>query len=167
MIILGIDPGSQVTGYGVLEKQSSQLTHIDNGGIFTRKQDDFPVRLHTLFTGIKTLIEKFSPEVVAIENVFYGKNVKSTVQLSHARGAAMVAIQEFALPVFEYTPLVIKQAVVGYGRASKEQIQQMVRQLLKLPEITYFDASDALAVAICHAHSLKWDEKIRMAGGRK
>ncbi len=167
MIILGIDPGSHITGYGVLEKKGSHLQHIDNGGIFTKTDKNFPARLHTIFKGIKELIEKFSPDEVAIENIFYAKNVKSTVQLGHARGAAMVASMEFKLPIYEYTPLIIKQAVVGYGRASKEQIQHMVKQLLKLPEITYYDASDALAVAICHAHSLKLDQKLKIAGGRR
>jgi len=87
--------------------------------------------------------------------------------LGHARGAAMVAGMEFKLPIFEYTPLVIKQAVVGYGRASKEQIQQMVKSILKLSEVAYFDASDALAVAICHAHSATLDQKLKLAGGMK
>lgn len=167
MIILGIDPGSQITGYGVLEKSGNHLQHIDNGGIFTQSQKDFPSRLHTIFQGVKELIQKFSPDVVAIENIFYAKNVKSTVQLGHARGAAMVAGVEFNLPIYEYTPLVIKQAVVGYGRASKEQIQQMVKNILRLSEVAYYDASDALAVAICHANSSALDQKIKMAGSRK
>ena len=167
MIILGIDPGSQITGYGLLESLGSRLRHMDNGGIFTRTQDTFPQRLHTIFKGVKELIEKFSPDVVAVENIFYAKNVKSTVQLGHARGAAIVASMEFKLPIFEYTPLVIKQAVVGYGRATKEQVQQMVKRILKLTEITFFDSSDALAVAICHANSSTFDQKIKMAGGIK
>lgn len=167
MIILGIDPGSQITGYGLLESLDSRLFHIDNGGIFTNTQENFPHRLHTIFSGIKSLIQKFSPDAVVVENIFYAKNVKSALQLAHARSAAIVAAMEFKLPVYEYSPLAIKQAVVGYGRASKEQIQSMIKQLLKLPEVAYYDASDALAVAICHAHSMKWDEKIKIAGGKK
>ncbi len=165
MRILGIDPGSQVTGYGVIDQSQGHLSHVDNGGVFTRSQDTFAKRLHTIFKGVKSLIEKFSPDRVAIENIFYAKNVKSTVQLGHARGAAMIAVMQFDLEIFEYTPLTIKQAVVGYGRASKEQIQQMVKQLLKLPEQACFDASDALAVAICHAHSAKFESRVRAAGG--
>ncbi len=167
MRILGIDPGSQVTGYGLVESVRSHLHHIDNGGIFTRSLDSFPQRLHTIFEGVKELIQKFSPDVVAIENIFYAKNVKSTVQLGHARGAAIIASVEFKIPVHEYTPLVIKQAVVGYGRASKEQIQQMVKSILKLSDIAFFDASDALAVAICHAHSAPLEEKLKLAGGKR
>jgi crossover junction endodeoxyribonuclease RuvC len=166
MRILGIDPGSQITGFGVVEKQGDRLIHIDNGGIFTRSQDPFPQKLHIIFTGVNELIERYTPFAVAIENIFYAKNVKSTVQLGHARGAAMVAAVQRKLEVFEYTPLTIKQALTGYGRASKEQIQSMVKNLLKLPETTYFDASDALAVAICHLHSVKYSEQIKkIAGG--
>lgn len=167
MIILGIDPGSQITGYGVLTRSNSRLEHIDNGGIFTSAKEDFPSRLHCIFAGVKELIQKFSPDVLAIENIFYAKNVKSTIQLGHARGAAIVAGKEFKLPIYEYTPLAIKQAVTGYGRASKEQIQGMVKQLLKLPEVAYYDASDALAVAICHANSSKLEEKIRLSERKK
>ena len=161
MRILGIDPGSRITGYGFIEKTKSNLVHLDNGGIFTDPKQSFSERLYTIFLGIKELIDKFSPQAVAIENIFYAKNVKSTIQLAHARGAALVGAMEKKIPVFEYTPLQVKQAVTGYGRASKEQIQQMVKALLKLPEITYFDSSDALAVAICHCHSMKWIEQIK------
>ena len=153
MRILGIDPGTQITGYGIIEKQGQNLIHIDNGGIFTDPKDLFASKLGTIFTGILELIEKHSPDAISIENIFYSKNVKSTIKLGHARGAAMVAAVSKNLEVFEYTPLVVKQAVVGYGRASKEQIQKMVKQLLKLPETTYYDASDALAVAICHLNT--------------
>jgi crossover junction endodeoxyribonuclease RuvC len=167
MRILGIDPGSQITGFGVVEKQGDHLVHVDNGGIFTRSKDLFAQKLHTIFKGINELIERYAPSAVAIENIFYAKNVRSTIQLGHARGAAMVAVVQRDLEVFEYTPLTIKQALVGYGRASKEQIQTMVKHLLKLPETTYFDASDALAVAICHLHSVKYSEKIKkISGGR-
>lgn len=161
MRILGIDPGSRITGYGFVEKRGSLLLHLDNGGIFTDTKQSFADRLYTIFSGIKELIEKFSPNAVAIENIFYAKNVKSTIQLAHARGAAMVGTLEKKIPIYEYTPLQVKQSVVGYGRASKEQIQQMVKTMLKLPETTYFDSSDALAVAICHLNSLKWIEQVR------
>ncbi|MFO1519733.1 MAG: crossover junction endodeoxyribonuclease RuvC [bacterium] len=165
MRILGIDPGSQITGYGIVEKIGPRLLHVDNGGIFTRGQESFSSKLKTIFQGVEELIERYAPQAVAIESIFYGKNIRSSFQLGHARGVAMVAAANRDLSVFEYTPLSVKQALVGYGRASKEQIQQMVKHLLKLPETTYFDASDALAVAICHLNSLKFTEKVRAAGG--
>lgn len=158
--ILGIDPGSQITGYGIVEKQGSCLVHIDNGGIFTRPKDPFSKKLQTLFQGVIELIDQFSPHAVAIENIFYAKNIKSSFQLGHARGALMVAAAEKGCRIFEYTPLTVKQALVGYGRASKEQVQSMVKQVLHLPEATYADASDALAVAVCHLNSVRWNEKV-------
>ncbi len=164
MRILGIDPGSQITGYGIVEKKGSQLTHIDNGGIFTNRKDSFGAKLKTIFMGVTDLIQRFSPDAFAIEKIFYGKNIRSAFQLGHARGVAMVAASNKNLEIFEYTPLTVKQAVVGYGRASKDQIQQMVKHLLKLPETTYYDASDALAVAICHLNSVEFGEKLRKAG---
>ncbi len=154
MRILGIDPGTQITGYGVIEKQGQVLLHVDNGGIFTNPKDSFPSKLHTLFASILELIEKYSPDAVSIEDIFFAKNVKSTIKLGHARGAIIVAAKTRELEVYEYTPLTVKQAVVGYGRASKEQIQAMVKTLLKLPESTFYDSSDALAVAICHLQSI-------------
>ncbi len=161
MKILGVDPGSQITGFGIIQSQGSRIIHIDNGGIFTKSQDSFPQKLSTLFLGVTELVEKYKPDVVAIENIFYAKNIRSSFQLGHARGALIVALANQGLPIFEYTPLTVKQALVGYGRASKEQIQQMVKHLLRLPETTYFDASDALAVAICHSHSIGLENKIR------
>jgi crossover junction endodeoxyribonuclease RuvC len=173
MRILGIDPGSQVTGYGVVEKRGTSLIHVDNGGIFTRNGDSFPGKLRTLFAGISELVENYHPDEVAIENIFVSKNVRSSFQLGHARGVIMVAAANRNLPIYEYTPLTVKQALVGYGRASKDQIQQMVKHLLRLPETTYHDASDALAVAICHLNTMKWNAQVKAAeaapaaGGRR
>lgn len=161
MKILGIDPGSRITGYGLVEKRGPHLVHIDNGGIFTHANDSLAQKLHILFRGILDLIDKFSPDAVALENIFYAKNVRSALVLGHARGALMTAALEKQCTVYEYTPLEIKQALVGYGRASKEQIQSMVKQLLNLPEKTYFDASDALAVAICHLNSCGLQQRIQ------
>lgn len=159
MRILGIDPGSQVTGYGIIEKRGSHLIHIDNGGIFTSPTDSFPQKLKTIYEGVIQLIEQYSPNVAAVENIFYAKNVQSTVKLGHARGAAMVALTLKDLEVFEYTPLAIKQAIAGYGRATKEQIQKMVQHHLKLPEKTFYDSSDALAVALCHVQTNRFLKK--------
>ncbi|QXE89083.1 crossover junction endodeoxyribonuclease RuvC [Geomonas subterranea] len=153
MIILGIDPGSRKTGYGLISKQGNRLIHIDNGAIFTQSAKDFPQRLEKIFTGLSAIIAEFQPEVVAVENVFLAKNAMSALKLGQARGAAIVAAVNVGLPVHEYTAMQVKQAVVGTGRAEKTQVQQMIKALLNLPEVAQEDASDALAVAICHAHS--------------
>lgn len=153
MVILGIDPGSRITGYGVIRKEGNRLKHIDNGAIFTESAVDFPGRLKLIYEGLSGLIIKFSPDAVAIEDMFFANNAQSALKLGQARGAAIVAGVSAGLPVFEYTALQVKQSVVGHGKAAKEQVQHMVKVLLALPEPAQADASDALAVAICHANS--------------
>jgi crossover junction endodeoxyribonuclease RuvC len=153
MIILGIDPGSRITGYGIISKQGNRLIHIDNGAIFTQSAKDFPQRLEKIFHGLAGIIAQYRPEAVAIENVFVAKNAQSALKLGQARGAAIVAAVCVGLPVHEYTAMQVKQAVVGSGRAEKLQVQHMIKALLNLPEVAQEDASDALAVAVCHAHS--------------
>jgi crossover junction endodeoxyribonuclease RuvC len=153
MIILGIDPGSRKTGYGLISKQGNRLVHIDNGAIFTKASNEFPQRLEEIFSGLSSIIAQYQPDAVAVENVFLAKNAQSALKLGQARGAAIVAAVSVGLPVHEYTALQVKQAVVGTGRAEKTQVQHMIKALLNLPEVAQEDASDALAVAICHAHS--------------
>jgi crossover junction endodeoxyribonuclease RuvC len=153
MIVLGIDPGSRITGYGIIRKDGNRLIHVDNGAIFTDAAKDFPLRLHRIFAGLAEVIERYRPDAVAVEQIFFSNNVQSALKLGQARGAAIVAGVNAGLPVFEYSALQVKQAVVGHGKAAKEQVQQMVKILLNLPEIAQADASDALAVAICHANS--------------
>lgn len=153
MIVLGIDPGSRITGYGVVEKAGNRLVHIDNGAIFTETAADFPGRLKKIFDGLLEIIELYRPDQVAIENIFFSTNPQSALKLGQARGAAIVAAVHSGLPVAEYTALQVKQAVVGQGQAEKGQVQKMIRALLSLPEIAQADASDALAVAICHINS--------------
>lgn len=153
MRVLGIDPGSRITGYGLVEQQGSRLLHVDNGAIFTDKASDFPGRLKLIFEGISGVIAEYQPEVVAVEDIFFSTNVRSALKLGQARGAAIAAAVHSGLPVFEYTALQVKQAVVGEGRAAKEQVQRMLKALLALPEVAQADASDALAVAVCHLHS--------------
>ena len=153
MIVLGIDPGSRITGYGIIRKDGNRLIHVDNGAIFTDAAKDFPLRLHRIFAGLAEVIERYRPDAVAVEQIFFSNNVQSALKLGQARGAAVVAGVNAGLPVFEYSALQVKQAVVGHGKAAKEQVQQMVKILLNLPEIAQADASDALAVAICHANS--------------
>ena len=153
MIVLGIDPGSRITGYGIVEQVGNRLAHIDNGAIFTDKAVDFPGRLKKIFDGLIEIIARYHPDQVAIENIFFSTNPQSAIKLGQARGAAIVAAVHCGLPVAEYTALQVKQAVVGQGRAEKGQVQKMIKALLSLPEIAQADASDALAVAICHINS--------------
>jgi crossover junction endodeoxyribonuclease RuvC len=153
MRILGIDPGSKATGYGFIEQQGNRLIHIDNGAIFTRSQDDLAKRLQLIYARLCELIETYKPQAVAVEQIFMARNPASALKLGHARGVALLAGINAGLPVAEYSALQVKSAVVGYGRAGKNQVQQMTKILLKLPEMAQEDAADALAVAICHAHS--------------
>lgn len=153
MIVLGIDPGSRITGYGIVEKVGNRLVHIDNGAIFTSTAVDFPGRLKKIFDGILEIVSQYNPDQVAIENIFFSTNAQSALKLGQARGAAIVAAVHCNLPVFEYSALQVKLAVVGQGRAEKEQVQKMLKALLGLPETAQADASDALAVAICHINS--------------
>jgi crossover junction endodeoxyribonuclease RuvC len=153
MRILGIDPGSKATGYGFIEQQGNRLIHLDNGVILTRSQDPLAQRLQLIYRELTRLIDVYRPAAVAVEQVFMARNPASALKLGHARGIALLAGINAGLPVAEYSALQVKSAVVGYGRAGKNQVQQMTRTLLNLPEIAQEDAADALAVAICHAHS--------------
>lgn len=153
MIVLGIDPGSRKTGYGIVQQLGNRLIHIDNGAIFTDTAIDFSGRLKKIFDGLTEIIAQYEPVQVAIENIFFATNPQSALKLGQARGAAIVAAVNCGLPVAEYTALQVKQAVVGQGKAAKDQVQKMVKMLLNLPEVAQEDASDALAVAICHINS--------------
>ena len=153
MRVLGIDPGSRITGYGIVDQHGNRLIHVDNGAIFTDKATDFAGRLKRIFDGLTEVIAEYQPDEVAVENIFFSTNVQSALKLGQARGAAIVAAVHAGLPVAEYTALQVKQAVVGQGRAEKGQVQKMLKVLLGLPEIAQEDASDALAVAVCHINS--------------
>jgi crossover junction endodeoxyribonuclease RuvC len=152
--IFGIDPGSERTGYGCVETDSPRHRLIVCGAIAARVAASFPDRLLHIHQRLSMLIREHRPDCVAIENLFHAVNVRSALKLGHARGVAMLAAVEAGVPVVEYTPAEIKRAVVGYGRAEKAQVQQMIKVLLNLdaPPSPH-DAADALAVAICHAHS--------------
>ena len=164
MRILGIDPGSRITGYGIIESQGNRLRHIDNGIIATNSTAPLATRLQAIYDGIARVIAEFTPEAMAIEQVFLAKNPHAALVLGHARGTAMVAAVNSGLPVHEYSALQVKSAVVGYGRAGKPQVQQMVKALLNLPEIAQEDAADALGVAICHAHSRTLNQALARTG---
>ena len=150
-LILGIDPGSRVTGYGLIREHNRQLVYVDSGCIRT-PEGSFTERLLHIFNGICFIMEKFSPTEVAIEQVFMHKNASSALKLGHARGVAMVACASHRVPVSEYAAREVKQAVVGYGAAEKLQVKQMVVNILMLSASPQTDASDALAIAICHSH---------------
>ena len=152
-VILGIDPGSRATGFGIVESCGSDLRCLGAGVIRVRGDMEFASRLDRLYSGVKHAIMEYSPSVFAIEDVFFARNAKSALKLGHARAAAMLAAVHNSLPVYEYTPLAVKKAVVGYGKAEKGQVQQMVKILLNLGSMPAKDAADALAVAICHANS--------------
>jgi crossover junction endodeoxyribonuclease RuvC len=153
MRILGIDPGSGSTGYGLIETDGSRHNVIVYGAISTQTRQPFHVRLLKIYQDLTEILKREKADIMAIEEVFYATNVQSALRLGHARGVALLVAAQHKLEVAEYSPLEIKSAVVGYGRAEKSQIQSMVKLLLNLPEIPTPDhAADALAVAICHAH---------------
>ena len=153
MIVLGIDPGYAIIGYGVLDTSKSNML-VDYGAIITPKEDSMPVRLENIDKSLKYLFEKFKPDVVAIEELFYFKNQKTVIQVAQARGVILLACQKYCGNIYEYTPLQIKQALTGQGRAEKAQVQFMVKAILGLDKIPKpDDAADALAVAICHSQS--------------
>jgi crossover junction endodeoxyribonuclease RuvC len=152
MRILGIDPGLRVTGFGIIDVSGHQLAYVTSGVIRTPAQADLPTRLGVIFDGVSTLVREYNPTQAAIEKVFVNVNPQSTLLLGQARGAAICGLVAGGLPVAEYTALQLKQAVVGYGRATKEQMQQMVTRLLNLGGLPGTDAADALGMAICHAH---------------
>jgi len=163
--ILGIDPGLRVTGFGVLDKFGQQLSYVTSGCIRT-VAGDLPVRLKTILDGLAEVMSTCSPDHVALEKVFVNVNPQSTLLLGQARGTAICAAVMRDLPVSEYTALQVKQAVVGNGHANKEQVQEMVKRLLKLEGEPSADAADALACAICHAHGGLGLGKLATAGYR-
>ncbi|MFC3120804.1 crossover junction endodeoxyribonuclease RuvC [Agaribacter flavus] len=163
-VILGIDPGSRVTGYGVIKSLGNKTEYIGSGCI--RVADDILAnRLHKVFTGVSEIIRQYSPTHFAIEQVFMAKNPDSALKLGQARGAAIVAATNADMPVFEYSARQIKQSVVGKGNADKTQVQHMVSHILKLNKAPQADAADALAVALCHLHTEQ--SLIRMSGQAK
>ena len=154
MRILGIDPGSRITGYGVIAVSGHHLGFVACGTIRTAQENDFSRRLLTIFQDLSEVIQAHEPEVAAIEDMFVDRNPRSALKLGQARGAAVVAALHKGLSVYDYPARVVKQSVAGYGQAEKGQVQQMVRTLLGLSAVPSKDAADALAVAICHAHHL-------------
>ncbi|MGE8396251.1 MAG: crossover junction endodeoxyribonuclease RuvC [Comamonas sp.] len=158
MRILGIDPGLQTTGFGVIEREGQQLRYVASGTIRTTRTEgvelgNLPARLKILFDGINEVVARYQPDMAAVEIVFVNVNPQSTLLLGQARGAALTALVSNELPVAEYTALQMKKAITGHGRAAKTQIQEMVKRMLNLPGLPGTDAADALGLAITHAHA--------------
>jgi crossover junction endodeoxyribonuclease RuvC len=162
MIILGVDPGVAITGYGIIDYTGNKFKVIEYGAVLTGSKIEFSCRLLKIYQELSIIISKYKPDVFAIEELFFNKNIKTALAVGHGRGVAILSAATQNLPVFEYTPLQVKQAVVGYGRAEKSQVQQMIKILLCLPAIPKpDDVADALAVAVCHAHSSAMLEKLK------
>ena len=156
-VVIGVDPGTAITGYGLIrEAENGDILWLTHGVITTEREWGEPRRLLHLYRSLMEIIEDTNPDSCAVEKLFFQKNVKTALSVGQGRGAALIALAEADLPIGEYTPSAIKQAVVGYGNADKNQVQQMVKLLLGLDEIPQpDDAADALAVAICHVHSTR------------
>ncbi len=164
--ILGIDPGSRVTGFGVIDTEGNRTTYVASGCVRVRG-DTLPERLGLIFEEVSDLVSSHRPDEIAIEQVFVNRNAASALKLGQARGAALVAGVRSSRPIFEYTPAQVKQAITGKGSAAKAQIQHMVRLLLSLPSAPPEDAADALAVALCHGHTRQTLSRMPdLAGGR-
>ena len=164
MRVLGIDPGSQTTGWGIVESNGRKYSLVEFGAIRASSSLSFPARLLRMCTGIEEIIEKHRPDACALEDAFLASNVKVSMKLGQVRGVVLLVAERAALDIHEYSPRLIKQTVVGYGNAEKHQVQEMVRLLLSLKTAPApHDAADALAVAICHFHHAQFEQKIAKA----
>ena len=166
MRIIGIDPGSTVTGYGLVEKVDRRLCHIASGRIVSPARMPFHDRLKKIYVELEKVIVRHEPGVMAVEDLFLARNVKSALKLGHARGVAILAGLNADLAIAEYSPMEVKKALVGYGRAHKEQVQEMVRVLLNLGKQPESNTADALAVAICHLHTCQGAGRLTLGGAR-
>ncbi|MDP2767202.1 MAG: crossover junction endodeoxyribonuclease RuvC [Candidatus Methanoperedens sp.] len=157
MIVIGIDPGLATVGFGVIRAEENVITPVSYGCIRTSAEKQTPQRLLDIYTEIIVLFEKYAPSVVAVERLFFNKNVTNAMSVSEARGVIFLAAQQKNIPVFEYTPLQVKQAITGSGRADKKQMQEMIKRLLNLSEIPKpDDAADGLSIALCHINIMRY-----------
>jgi crossover junction endodeoxyribonuclease RuvC len=157
MIVIGIDPGLATVGFGVIRTEKNVITPVSYGCIRTSAEKPAPQRLLEIYTEINALFEKYAPEAVAVERLFFNKNVTNAMGVSEARGVIFLAAQQKHVPVFEYTPLQVKQAITGSGRADKKQMQEMIKRLLTLNEIPKpDDAADGLSIALCHINIMRY-----------
>ena len=165
MIIMGIDPGIAIIGYGVVTFEAGRFGVIDYGAVTTRAGMKLSDRLRNIYEDINILIERFHPDAFAVEELFFNTNVTTGISVAHGRGVIVLAAAVQNLPIYEYTPLQVKQSVAGYGRADKSQVQRMVKSLLGLPAVPKpDDVSDALAIAICHAYNAGYQNLIHDPG---
>jgi crossover junction endodeoxyribonuclease RuvC len=154
VLILGIDPGTAITGYGFVEETEEGLALVDCGAILTPSGQPLPLRLQTIYRQLVQIIGQYRPDAAAVEELFFSRNARTALSVGHARGVALLALADAGLPIYEYKPLQVKQSIAGYGSADKQQVQEMVRMLLELDSVPQpDDAADAVAVAICHIHS--------------
>ncbi len=159
--ILGIDPGYGITGYSIIDYIGNKFKLIASGAIKTAAKTSFPLRLSEIFTDLNLIIDEYTPDAISVEELFFNNNVKTAINVAQARGVILVVGCQRGIPTYEYTPLQVKQAVVGYGRADKIQVQKMVKTILNveiLPKLD--DITDSMAIAICHAHSARFAEKL-------
>lgn len=163
MVIIGVDPGLATIGYGIIEKTGSKIKLLEYGSIQTQASTSIPERLEIIYNELDQIIKEFKPDEVAYERLFHQKNSKTVIDVSQARGVEILVAQINNLKIFEYTPLQVKTAITGYGRASKQQMQESVKRLLNLTDIPKpDDAADALAIAICHSFSGKFSDMYKM-----
>lgn len=163
MIIAGIDPGYAISGFGILDYTGNKFTVLDYGVVTTKSDMPMATRLQILYDSYMELFEMHKPDAVAIEELFFNKNVKTVIAVAQARGVHILAAVNKDIPIFEYTPLQVKQGIVGYGRAQKKQVQEMTKVMLNLKSIPKpDDAADALAIAINHAHSLRFQDSFKL-----
>jgi crossover junction endodeoxyribonuclease RuvC len=162
-VILGIDPGSVATGWGVVQAVGGALEHLGNGTIMSSSAEPQAMRLRRIYQGLQKVLREYQPHAVSLEKVFFAQNVQSTLKLGQARGVALLAAAEHGIVVHEYAATEIKNSVVGYGHATKEQVQKMVAALLRLPGKMAADAADALAAAICHVHRQSFQARLLSA----
>ena len=161
MRILGIDPGFAITGYSIIDYIGNKFTLINSGAITTKAGESFPDRLVKIYDDLENIIKLYKPDAISVEELFFNNNAKTAINVAQARGVILIVSRKLEIDTFEYTPLQIKQAVVGYGRADKMQVQRMVKSILnveKLPKLD--DTTDSMAAAICHAHSSKFAQKL-------
>ncbi len=167
MLILGIDPGYAIVGWGVINYEKSKFSAVDYGAVLTSSKDEFLSRLEKIYDDISNIVEKFKPEAMAVEKLYFQNNQKTAIDVAQARGVIVLAAKKHSLPVYEYTPLQIKSAITGYGKAVKPQVMQMVKRLLCLQSVPKpDDTADALAAAICHVQSFGRNYISSMISGR-
>jgi crossover junction endodeoxyribonuclease RuvC len=167
MLVLGVDPGSNVTGYGLVEQKNNRLSCVDYGIVRPPAKAPFSLRIYHIFKELSDIMGRFGPGDMAVEDLFYAKNAQSSLKLGHARGAIFVAAVQNNVRIYEYSPLEIKKSVVGYGRATKEQVRAMVKMILKLDVEPGLDASDALGTAVCHLHWHRFENVSQLQPGQR